>query len=136
MLISLLGVNSWKWIIVFSPEELHGLSLHRDGFYFFTLSHNEAAKKDVVAVESEKFPEAFVGRQGAQETFIVLASFDFHQWTFDKGGGHQIQQTHILFSRTATEGELLTQSIDQSHCFLLSSISFGILCEQPFSDMV
>ena len=105
---------------------LHELPVHRDGFDFFFTTDMEAAKKEVMAAKSEKFPEANVGRQGAQETFIVLASFDFHQWTFDKGGGHQIQQTHILFSRTATEGELLTQSIDQSHCFLLSSISASL----------
>ena len=49
----------------------------------------EAAEDEVMAAKSEESPEAPVGRQGAQETFIILAPFDLELGAFDEGVGHQ-----------------------------------------------
>ena len=56
-----------------------------------------------MAAKTEKLPEAFVGRQGAQETFVVLAPFYFELWASGEGGGHQKQQTRVLSSRSTIE---------------------------------
>ena len=63
-------------IIRFSPKKLHGLLAHCNGFDSAIIFDPEAAEKELVTAESEEFPEAFVGRQSAQETRIALASFD------------------------------------------------------------
>ena len=76
-----------------SPEELHELPVHCEGFYPFAISDMEAAEDEVMAAKSEESPEAFVGRQGAQETFIVLASIDFELGALDERVGNQIQQS-------------------------------------------
>ena len=96
----------------------------------------EAPEKQIVAFEAEEFPEALVGRQGAQETRIALGSLDLELGSSHLDIGHETKQTQVLSPIATGVGELVTQRVDHGRRFPSAAMLLRTLGQQPLSDFL